>query len=286
MRPSTRHLIAVSLFFLSTAADAHAIAAGTGRPKRECLSAYENSQRFRRRGNLKQSVETLHACMKDACPAVLRRDCASWLGEVERAMPSAVFVVRDGAGADVSDVEVYVEDELVTNYVPGKAIPLDPGTLHVRFERAPFPAVERVVVLAEGEKDRRIEVEMGPPRPAAAAPALVARPSAERASVDVTTPVPGLVYVLAGIGLASAGAGSVFLVRGNQEKSELEVCRPDCDPNRVESSRASIIAGDVMLGVGAAALVTAAIVFVTRGRTTIGATSTVQGAFLRAGGTF
>jgi len=45
-----------------------------------CANAYESAQRLHQKGDAKALVEA-QACARDACPDVLRKECASWVKE-------------------------------------------------------------------------------------------------------------------------------------------------------------------------------------------------------------
>src|SRR3954470_3608518 len=93
---------------IAMATQAIAPAALADDPKVKCANAYEQAQRTRKKGELRASQANLLVCTDPVCPAVLRDECLRWADEVERAMPTVVFAVRDPAGQDVTDVRVLV----------------------------------------------------------------------------------------------------------------------------------------------------------------------------------
>src|SRR5262245_56106628 len=69
-----------------------------------CAQAYETAQRLREGHRLREAREQLLVCARPECPALLRRDCAPWLGEVEAVLPSIVVVARTADGQKEHDV--------------------------------------------------------------------------------------------------------------------------------------------------------------------------------------
>src|SRR5262245_26473667 len=138
--------LALSLVLFALLGAERAASAAGAEDKRVCLNAYENGQRLRLRGALQKSMEALRTCARDSCPSVLRRDCATWLAEVGRAVPTAVFVVRSPNGDDVTDAAIFANDVRVAERASGVPIVFDPGTVRLHVERPPFAPLERTVV--------------------------------------------------------------------------------------------------------------------------------------------
>jgi hypothetical protein len=81
---------------------------------------------------------------------------------------------------------------------------------------------------------------------------------------DVVTerPVPLLVYPLAGLGVAGLGSFGVLAFMADRKQRDLETsCSPACSDEQLKPVKQMYLAGDVALGVGAASLVAAAIVY-------------------------
>ena len=56
--------------------------------KQRCKQAYEAAQEHRLAKRLIEARHELRACVVDACPAFVRKDCGTWLDEVEAAIPT------------------------------------------------------------------------------------------------------------------------------------------------------------------------------------------------------
>src|ERR1700709_1044923 len=88
-----------------TLASGHAAA----QDKQACVGAYEDAQRLRKDGKLTDARSKLLVCAQDACPAVLRKDCTVWIGEVEQATPTVLLAAKSPIGKDIVDVTVTVD---------------------------------------------------------------------------------------------------------------------------------------------------------------------------------
>jgi hypothetical protein len=243
--------LAVGLGLLASLAPA---AARASDDKRACLSTYEAAQRARHKGALVAAAKDLAQCVRPACPEVLRRDCASWQIEVERATPSVVFAAR-AEGSDVRAVRVFVDDVLVAERIDDDAYPLDPGRHVVRFELGALLASSEVT-LAEGQKRQRVEVGFESlvltPAPKTAGPA---EPRAPPPPPPIAPPArPILPFVLGAAGLAAIGAGAFFEVQAFGRKRDLDACRPMCTQDQVDATHRSFFTGDLFLALGGASI--------------------------------
>jgi hypothetical protein len=63
-----------------------------------------------------------------------------------------------------------------------------------------------------------------------------------------------LPWVLAGVGVASLGAGALLTSWGRRDNDQLSICSPQCNPNDVRHIRRLYVGADVAFGVGIAAL--------------------------------
>ena len=97
----------------SAAADKAAVA---------CIQSAEDGERARKAGELLHARELFARCAARECPAMLRRDCSSWIEDADRQIPSIVLGARDGQGHDVVDARASVDGALVREHLDGKAI--------------------------------------------------------------------------------------------------------------------------------------------------------------------
>jgi hypothetical protein len=237
---------ALAAFALTLASQSSA----EGPPSKEvCLDAYTRSQPLRRDGKLAEAKEALLICARDPCPAQLQPDCLGWLNEVEQAMPTLLFRVTTSADGDVSDVRVSVDGKLLTPRLDGRALPIDPGTHILRFERAGYAAIEQSIVIHEGEKRRRVSVQLLDPKNKA----VQNEPEESKAPVAA--------YALGGLGLVAFGSFAYFGATGLADRNDLEDCKPRCRTSDVDAVDRKFWIANVSLAVSAVALGSAAVLF-------------------------
>jgi hypothetical protein len=133
--------------------------------KAACLDAATKAQRFKDTHKLVEAREQLRICAAAECPAVVQTDCANWLAEVEKALPTVVVIAKSGAGADLVDVKVTVDGHPFVTKLDGQAIPMNAGPHTFHFEGADG-TLDQQVVVTEGEKSQKVAIVLGAPPPA------------------------------------------------------------------------------------------------------------------------
>jgi hypothetical protein len=253
--------LALSLVTAIVLAPAVAVASPT---RQACVTAYEETQTAMRRSRLLAARASLQTCLDEACPALLRGDCATWLKEVEARTPTVVVeCVQDGA--TVRDVRVLVDGAVREGAGDGKAMELDPGTHSFRVEPVGTAPISVDAVVREGEKLKVVRIELpGREKPPAGKAPLVGENPATQPPPVMTRPVPWTVYATAGLGLAAGAGFGAFAVLGSSGKGDLEPCKPDCSAERISEVRTQFLVADVLLGVSAVALAASAYLFFTR----------------------
>lgn len=186
-----------------------------------------------------------------------RRDAEAFI-EAARA-----FVSRVNVSANVDGVEIFIDDELVATTPLPKPIVVDEGAHRVRFVRSGYKTIERderaiggaslvwAVELSRDVEDSKPPPPSPPPSPSPPPPPDIKREAPSRSL--------GLGPVILGATGAVVAAGGIFFVlsaSSNADRVEGE-CAPSCPPSRWEKYRDMQIAGDVMIGVGGAAVVSA-----------------------------
>jgi len=211
--------------------------------KAACAAAHEQAQRLKLRGELRRARTELLQCAREACASWVVSECTTLLADVERALPTVVFVAsrRDaGRTVDLADVVVTVDGERVAERIDGRDVALDPGTHVVRFEPADrkFSPREEKIVVHANEKGRRVEMTFGEPAPLPPAPPPVA------------SGLPWTVYALGGVALAGLGSFAFFGGRGlSEEHDVLDRCDPRCSDAQIDSVRTKYLVADVSLAV-------------------------------------
>jgi hypothetical protein len=204
-----------------------------------CMTAAERGQELRKQEKLAASRALFQECARAECPAFVRSDCTRWLDEAQGAQPSLVLRVVDDRQNDVRGARVEVDGSVVPDRGDGSAIQVDPGAHRVRVSRDGSQA-EVPVFVQEGERDRVVTLRL--PATASAPAATVSRGG-----------VPAGAWVLGGIAVASLGGAATLWGLGLHERADLESsCAPQhaCSASQVDSSRAKLVAGDVVGGVG------------------------------------
>jgi len=238
-----------------------------------CVAAVASGQKLQRTGELRAARATFLSCDKNECPAEVRAVCDRLVNTVEASLPTVIFGARDSAHRDLVAVRVRVDGAPVAETMDGKAVPMDPGHHVFRFERDGSAPIEQDFVIREAEKNRPILVtfpEAGSPVP----PPDVVRDDRPR------RPVPPLVYVLTGVGVASLG---VFIALDVNGQSRYDACEGHGCPASLSAERAATFA---MAGLGLVSLGAATWLFLARPteppRTTAALSFDVTG--LRGGG--
>jgi hypothetical protein len=212
--------------------------------KEECINAAEKAQALRREKKLRGSREQLLLCVRDACPAFVQTDCVKWLGEVDQGMPTVVIRARDAAGHDAVDVKVSVDDQLFLPKLQGTSVPIDPGQHKFKYEFPSGQVIEETVLVAEGEKDRVLNVapkgDVAPPPP----------PGGTEPSTGGAGPGP---WILIGVGAASlVGFAIVETIAQVRYADYTDTCGKthSCDASNVSALGAAFGTGIALLGVG------------------------------------
>jgi hypothetical protein len=246
--------------------------------KQVCLGAYISAQRLRQEDKLIEAREQLLLCARDLCPATLKKDCTTWTAEVDQATPSVVIDARNADGGDVIDVKVTVDGKPFAERIDGKARPLNPGVHTFHYETEGSPAVEEKVVIRAGDKMRKLTVKFAPqgkqsgvtptPGPSADKPGHETSPDGDKdGSADKGTgsrPVPVVVYVLGGVGVAALAGFTYFAVKFNGQVSDLDSCKPRCSPDQVDDAKSTRTLSYIPLGIGVASLGAATILYLAR----------------------
>jgi hypothetical protein len=269
MRNPFQHLSLVTLFSVALilgasharAADAPASAASPQAPpdRNQCLEAHRNAQEFRKSSKLLESQEQLLICSSESCPGALITDCGKWLTELEQLTPSVVFQVRVD-GKETSSAHVELDGRPIDDW--SQAIKVNPGRHDVRVTVDGFEPYTESVVAAEGQRLKMISAEFKKPEPVAAPPAALAPEPAQR-----VRPTPAAVYALLGVGVAGAAGFTVFASIGKTKQNQLDndcLKVKNCTDDDLKPMKRDYLIGDIAGGVGAAALIGAAIVYFTR----------------------
>ena len=218
-----------------------------------CISAYEQTQTLRKDRKLLAAKAQALICARDACPALLTKDCTRWLGELNSVIPTVVLDPRTPSGALRTDVHVKLDGAPLDEKIDGKPVPVEPGTHRFVFEAEGVKPAEVTLIVTESEKRKPVTVTLGGPDRLDTADAKGA-----------ARPVPIGVWIFGGASVAALATSVVFAIDGLGKKSDLDSCKPHCAPSDVDAMSSSFTIADVALGAGVMAGAAAVYLFLTR----------------------
>src|SRR5688572_16757779 len=141
--------------------------------KATCAQSYESAQESRAAGQLQETQSRLSVCARPECPSFVQKDCARWLEEVERELPSVV-VQAPGLDPDgARGLSVKIDGRELPGGLGGTTIPLDPGRHELVAESPGRPSVTRVIVAQQGVQNRIVTLDFGVNDPAPPADVVV-----------------------------------------------------------------------------------------------------------------
>jgi hypothetical protein len=222
---------------------------------------------LKRGGKFLEAQEKLLICSSRTCPGAIISDCGQWIEELEQKTPSMVFEVRRDS-LEATEARVFVDDQLVTDWA--RALKVNPGRHTVRAELPPFEPIVENLVLPEGQRLRLVpfsfKTAAAPPPASTVEPAPVApQPATPLPLLAPRRPTPVLVYPLLGVAAAGAVSFAVFSLMGRSKQSDLEQeCKPDCSETQLKPMKRSYLIADVSAAAGGAALLGAALLYLTR----------------------
>jgi hypothetical protein len=236
------------------------VASDPSQPTRvQCLEAHRNAQELKQSSKLLEMQEQLQVCSSGSCPGAIISDCGNWIAELEQTTPSMVFEIRLD-GKEAFDAKVFVDEQLISDR--SHALKVNPGRHAVRVELPGFEPRDQDLVLPEGQRMRLISVEFSTKK---AEPVAAPLAPAQAPPKETVRPTPIAVYPLLVLGIAGAGSFGAFSFLGKSEQTDLEkTCSPNCKDSDLRTMKRWYMIGDVSAGVGAAALVGAAIVYLAR----------------------
>jgi hypothetical protein len=223
-------------------------------PPTTCTDPYDQAQLLRKRGKLVAARAALEKCARPDCPALIVSDCTRWLDEEQSIVPSVVLLATDEAGANLVGVTASIDGVPLAHAPDGTALDVDPGPHRFTFERPGLSPAETTVLVAVGERNKRISVTLKRPEVAASAPLAPPPPL-------VTSPLWVTGLVLGGIGVASlatgAGFGAEALAGQHQAGCPGNVCGPGSDPAALRTAHTEgnvstglLVAGGVLAAAG------------------------------------
>lgn len=233
----------------------------------QCVAKYEDALAQKKEGKLTAAHARFAECTEPACPGPVREECASQIKRLDALIPSVVPRARTRSGEELVDVRVSVGGRTLSEKLDGRAHRLDPGPWDFRFESAEFGSKNLRVVLAEGERLRKIEAVFDDP--------------------EASAEIPTLVYVLGGVGVAGLIGFTYFGLSGLSQESDLETCEPNCSKADTDDLKQTYLFADISLAIGIAGLGGATYFYLqSRSEPTRDGAPTLDGKLFGVGGVF
>jgi hypothetical protein len=211
-----------------------------------CISAFDKGQKSRSDRALRRAQTELLVCTQEACPAVLRADCAGVLASVQAEIPTIVLAADDGQGHDITDVKVYSGSDLLAPRIDGRALEQDPGAYTFRFVRSSGKSLELPVTIRVGEKNRVVRASFPVPGPPSAR--RDAKPPPERSTIGWV--VPSGLALGAVVGFAIAGISRVRFDSQVSDYRSANGCAPECTQSQRDDLSKTLVTANVALGAG------------------------------------
>src|ERR1700722_19716690 len=87
-----------------------------------CINASEKALALRKAEKLISERASLSTCAAPSCPDAVRSSCEQRLAQVNLAIPSIVFLTKDGTGHDLAAVKLTIDGALDADRLDGSAI--------------------------------------------------------------------------------------------------------------------------------------------------------------------
>jgi hypothetical protein len=218
--------------------------------KDQCIDGNTQAQDLSREGKLLAARQALRVCADSACPRLVRTDCTQRLSELETAIPSMVFEIKDAEGRDLSAVIVTIDNQPLVDHLDGTPIEIDPGAHLFEFRAQGMRAAAAQFVVHQGDRGRRESialasltarhdvtepvppVAMAPQDPPSRVPAAgsVEAPPRSRSSGSGSSAQTAIGYTVLTLGLAGLAAGGVTAGLAISKKTLIDQT-PDCQQN-------------------------------------------------------
>jgi hypothetical protein len=215
-----RCLSGCGLAFLTSSWASVALAQDEAPTKASCAQAYESAQESRASGHLQQTRERLSFCARPECPGFVQKDCARWLEEVDKEIPSVILSPVGLANEAAGQVSVKLDGELISGALNGAPLSLDPGRHELVLERPGQVPLTRTIMAQQGVQNRSIEIRFDEQAPSGVPKEL---------SIDDTHTGSSALrpYAYAAWGVGAVGLG-VFAVLGTLGRADEQSLKDDC----------------------------------------------------------
>jgi len=256
-----------------------------------CAGSYKDAQTKEAAGRLLEARLLYSQCARQVCGAFLLSECTTRHAQLDLDIPSVVPVATERSGAPRADVEVTLDGEPFAEWLDGRSLQVDPGLHEFVFHTDDGVTVSEKVMILQGDRNRRIAASV-PSKESQVASIVtqVARPKAGSTHEDGSDmpdqhvartarssqtpprrPAPSshgghaFSWVLGGVSVLGGGGFVLLSTWGKKDNELLRQCAPNCQQASVDSVKQRYLAADVSLGVGAAALGSALLIYALSG---------------------
>jgi hypothetical protein len=189
----------------------------------DCLASNEAAIKAGNEHKLRAERAQFLLCASESCPADIRKACTGHVQAVNAEVPTIIFTAKDAAGADLTDVKVTMDGELLTTRLDGTALSVDPGSHRFTLEAQGKPTVTKTLLIEQGQKDRREDVALEPLAALVAATLVAASQPAANDHGLSTQKI--LAITAGGVGIVGLGIGAAFGIIALSDRSTAET---DC----------------------------------------------------------
>jgi hypothetical protein len=225
-------------------------------PAARCVHFHMDAQRQRHAKKLVEAKASMRECAMAECPAMVQQDCLQWIQSIDEQTPSVVFSI-EADGKPITSAKVSIDGHEV-DASAGTAVPMNPGPHDYVVINPPFEPQSGAINVLEGQRYRVFNIRFVTPKAAAPVRGPVTK-------TETFRPVPMSTWVLLGVGVAGAGAFAAMGLTGQAQESDLKkVCSPNCTDHDLKSMKSLYLGADIAAAVGAAAVVAAGVVFLSR----------------------
>lgn len=223
--------------------------------RKACIVAADDGQKLRDDGKLTAARQKFIACAEKGCPGAVSKQCAEWVEDVDREIPTLSFRARDEHGKEILDAQVLLDDKPLSQSVATTASPLDPGTHKIRFVRSDGKSIEDTFLLRRGEKDRIVELAFPAAKDDAAVATAPAAPATTPAASGGGFRFPWPAWVGLGLTVVGGVGTAAFAASAKSDENDFRAtCAPNCPADQRSGVETKLVLANVSLGVGIAGL--------------------------------
>jgi hypothetical protein len=233
-----------------------------------CVEAFERGQGERLDHNFSAAREDLLTCSQQSCPPRIVAECIQLLEVLRQETPNIGLRVTDGSGQELFDVEVTMDDRLLTSRLDGTVFDLNPGVHKIQISANGYEPLTTTFSVHPSERGRIINVELkrfsdaaAPPEPALPpAPAGPEHSDTPDGGQSGSFRVPAATYLAGGVAVVALGGFGFFRATGASDYDRLIAsCSPRCTDAQINPVRTKFVLSTVSLGVAGLALATGGI---------------------------